>query len=321
MKNPKLQEAVAIFKELGWNEVTPENVLSLPLGTPEQKRAALAGLKSGEWGEFTELSENTYGWRSFVDVDEGKLALFAVRAGIDAAKAVNILYRSDRDMIVPVIAERGAPFAADFIRHACVARRRMFEHSASAFGSVAVTLVDKLDMEIPQSVEYMKDWSVYAAAAMGLKAETLRNETGLPKPEIIEKRFAAHIRSGVAVGVPATGPFGSVFPEGVKRGLLDRGKAIDLAFFALDAAVRPGDRKVWLDILDALGVGDGEYCARIQSLIPLLASGDAAVIARLAPTLIAQAGKNLLMEVMQAALSASTGKARQAVLRAALDRP
>jgi hypothetical protein len=38
--NQKLQKAVDIFKELGWEKATPENLLTLPLGTPEQKWAA-----------------------------------------------------------------------------------------------------------------------------------------------------------------------------------------------------------------------------------------------------------------------------------------
>ena len=45
--NPKLQEAVAIFKSLGLENATPENVMSLPLPTGEQKKTALEGLKSG----------------------------------------------------------------------------------------------------------------------------------------------------------------------------------------------------------------------------------------------------------------------------------
>ena len=89
--NQKLQDAVAVFKELGWEKVTPENILELPLGTPEQKRTALTGLKSGEWGGFVEIKKNTYGYRSSIDVDESKLALFAVRVGVDASRAVNIL--------------------------------------------------------------------------------------------------------------------------------------------------------------------------------------------------------------------------------------
>lgn len=319
--NPKLQEAVSLFKQFGWSDVTADNVLTLPLGTPEQRRAALAGLKSGDWGHVDLIRENTVGWISGVDVDEGKLALFAVRVGVDARRAANVLSGSGKDLIVSVLAERGENYAADFIGYACTSQRRMWEHSASVFGIVAVRLVDRLNLDVPQNVEYLKDWSVYAAAAMGLEAETRYNDTDLPGLDLIEKRFVEHIQKGIAAGVPATGPFGAVLPCGVKRGLLPRENAAELVFSALDAAVRPGDRKVWLEVLDELGISDEELCARTQSLIPLLSFGDAAVITRLAPVLIAGAKGELLMEVLLSAFSAPTKKAKQAVLKSALSCP
>ncbi|MDR0490437.1 MAG: PRTRC system protein E, partial [Oscillospiraceae bacterium] len=317
----KLQEAVAIFKELGWENVTTENILSLPLGTAEQKRAALDGLKSGDWGEIAELKKNTYGYRSHVDVDENKLALFAIRIGVNAQRAANILRAFENDIIVKVIADRGIKYASDFINYACVSRRRAWEHSASAYGSVAVYLVDRLNMGVPQNVEYIKDWSVYAAAAMGLKAELRhRDETDLPGIDVIEKRFVEHIQIGIAVNAPATGPFGAVLPAGVKRGWLSRDNAVMLVLSALDASVRPGDRKVWLGVLDELGISEEELCSNIQSLIPLMSTGDSAVVTRLAPVLIAGADSNLLTEVLLSTLSATTKKARQLVLKSALDR-
>ena len=322
--NPKLQDAVAIFKELGWENVTSDNVLELPLGTPEQKRIALAGLKSGEWGEFVTKksgAHTSYVWESYVDVAPGNLALFAIRVGVDASRAVNTLRNDNKEALTAVISERGAKYALSFIAHACVSRRRAWEHSASAFGNVAVRLVDKLNLDIPQTVEYMKDWSVYAAAAMGLKAETLYNEEDLPGLDLIKKRFVEHIHIGVAVNAPATGPFGAVLPEGVKRGWLSREQAIRLVFSALDSSVRPGDRKVWLGVLDELGISDEELCARTQSLIPLLAQGDGVVITRLAPVLIAQAKDSLLTEVLLAAFSSTTKKTRLLALKSAINRP
>jgi hypothetical protein len=178
-----------------------------------------------------------------------------------------------------------------------------------------------LHLDVPQNVQYMKDWSVYAAAAMGLKAETRYRETDLPALALIEKRFIEHILMGVAVEVPATGPFGAVLPEGVKRGWLPCEQAIDLVFSALDAAVRPADRKVWLSVLDELGVSDKELTIRAQGLIPLLASGEPFVIMRLAPVLIANADDRLLVEVLLSVFSATTKKAKQLVLKAALERP
>ena len=320
--NQKLKDAVAIFKELGWENVTMENVLILPTGTPEQKQMALAGLRSGDWGEFAEIKKNTYGYRSYTGVDEGKLALFAVRIGADAQRAANILRGINNDEIfVAVIAERGVKYALDFITHACVSRRRIHEHSVSVYGNTAVRLVDKLNLNIPQNVEYMKDWSVYAAAALGLKADIRYQETDLPGAELIERRFAEHIEAGVALNTPATGPFGAVLPAGVKRGWLFREKAVSLVFSALDASVRPGDRKVWINVLDELGISDEELCARTQALIPLMASGDSAVIERIAPVLIAGADEILLSEVLIAAFSATAKKTKQLVLKCATGRP
>ncbi|MDR0381748.1 MAG: DUF6493 family protein [Oscillospiraceae bacterium] len=332
--NQKLEIAVGIFKELGWENATAENVLTLPLGTPEQKRRALDGLKSGEWGKFGNIAKNTYGWISDVDVEESMLALFAIRVGVDARRAANILRGGGADLPVAVIAGRGAKYAADFITHACVSRRRGSEHALSAFGVVAVRLVDRLNLDIPQSAEYMKDWSWCADIAMRLDAQPAldgvsqylkfdrrHNRTDLPDLESIKRRFAEHIVTGVAVNVPATGFFGMVFAAGAKLGWVPRAKAIELAFAALDAAARPGDRKVWLSVLDELSVADEELHARAQALIPLLSSGEAAMVTRLAPTLIAGADGELLTEILLAAFSVTTKKTRQLVLKSALERP
>jgi len=43
----KLQKSLDIFNSLGWEFVTAENVLDLSLGTKEQQKEALNGLKSG----------------------------------------------------------------------------------------------------------------------------------------------------------------------------------------------------------------------------------------------------------------------------------
>ncbi len=175
---------------------------------------------------------------------------------MDARRAANVAQSKYPEELIAVISERGGKYASDFIEHACTSNRRVWEHSASAFGNIAVRLVGRLGLDIPQNVEYMKDWSVYAAVELGLKAETRYNETYFPGAELIEKRFTEHIRTGVAVNAPATGPFGAVFPAGVKRGWLTRAEALPLAFLALDTSIRPGDRKVWLEVLDALEVGD-----------------------------------------------------------------
>ena len=325
--NPKLIEAVTIFKELGWEEVTPENVMELPLGTAEQRKVALAGLKSGEWRKWEKRENGGWGDISLVDVEEFKLALFAVRIGVDAKRATHIIFPREREeMVVAVIAARGTKYAMDFISHACTANHRPYENATTYFGNVAVRLVYQLSLEVPRTVDYMKDWSVYAAAALGLKVELPRidrdrYESNLPNIEMIKQRFGEHTQVGVSVNTPATGPFGRVLPAGVARGWLARELALPLVFSALDLAVRPGDRKVWLQVLDELAVKDEELHERIQALIPLVASGDTTIVKRLAPLFIANESDEMLTEVLLASFSATAKSAKQLVLKSALKRP
>lgn len=314
----KLQKAEEIFLQLGWDNVTVQNLQDLPLGTPQQKKTALEGLKNGEWGEIAKITRNSYTWRSFVTVDTGKLAVFAVCAGVTAQRAAVISYASDPELLAAALATRGPKYAEDFIRYACVSRRRMYENSTSVHGLTAVLLADRMDLAVPQQTEYMKDWAVYAAAAMGLPAEVCHRDGALPPLAVIQKRFLTHIETGIGVNTPATGPFGTLLPEGVRRGWITKEQALPLVFLALDGAARPGDRKVWLELLDTLGVTAVQLVARAQSLIPLLALGEAPIVERLAPVLLPGVREDLRAEVLLACLSAKTKKSRQMVLQTAL---
>lgn len=122
--NSKLQDAVNIFKELGWEKATPENALLLPLGTKEQKQAALAGLKSGDWSGLVQTDTYKYASISLVDVDTDMLAIFAVRVGVDARRAAYIMGWQDKEKIIDVLVSRGAKYASKFIGFACVPNLR-----------------------------------------------------------------------------------------------------------------------------------------------------------------------------------------------------
>ncbi|MCL2091763.1 MAG: hypothetical protein FWH11_11315 [Micrococcales bacterium] len=135
-------------------------------------------------------------------------------------------------------------------------------------------------------------------------------------------RFAEHVRAAVAAKVAGYGPFGRVLPGGVRRGWLDRDEAVDLVLAAMDTSTRPNDRKAWLAVwLDDLAATDAEVLARADTLVPVLASGDAAVVDRLAPTLIAGVDDDRLPDVVTAALTAPTKKAQRTVLAALARRP
>ncbi|OTQ35388.1 FimB/Mfa2 family fimbrial subunit [Gilliamella apis] len=322
--NSKLEEAVAIFNSLGWEKVTIDTILQQPLGTKEQQKIALNGLKNGDWERLIKREANSdYSNEGYIECNLKHITLYAIRIGVSITRALEFAYFADRPLLLPIIKDKGEKYATNFISKACVSRRRVFEHSSSVFGDIAVQLVDQLNLAIPESYEYMKDWAVYAALSMGLPAEDYSRAVStqeLPIQEQIKRRFSEHIKIGIAVNVPATGPFFSVFIEGVKQGWLSKQDAIEFIFFALDVASRPGDRKVWVSAIEELGISTTTLYERTAVLIPLLAKGESDVIAKIAPILIKNVDDELLNEVMIASFSAKVKSTKQLVLKTAMTR-
>lgn len=321
----QLGDAVAVFVELGWDQADPTQVGDLPLGTPEQRRRAREGLRSGAWGAFGEIGRNTYGWVSHVDVDETMLAAFAVRVGVDARRAAQVMQAGSDDLFVPLVVARGREFAQRVV----VATRgggRSWEHAASWGGALALRLVDAFDLPIPDDVDYLKDWAAYAVEVVGVHAPSIRDgsgpEAGRWQHPVVMRRFVEHVHAAAAAGVPATGPFAQVFREGVRTGLLSRDEAVDLAFGALDAARRPGDRKVWASILATdLALTPAEMLQRADALVAVLATGDAALIETFAPALLEGVADDDLHDVLATALTVRTAKALRVVVAATSRRP
>lgn len=319
--NEKLEKAVAVYRKLGYEETDHEKIGALGTGSAEDKKIAKEGLRSGEWWEFRKIGENTYGSVNIVGVDPDKLAIFAIKAGVDAKRAANVLGKNG-EVALAVIAERGEKYASDFIASACTSSRRPFEHDPTVFGALCVHLIHWLDLRIPETIDYIKDWASYAARAFGIIEPGRFDRDGgfAPSKELIESRFKEHIEVGIAVNAPATGPFSKVFVRGVQEGLLAKGEALSLAFLALDKAVRPGDRKEWIAVLEMLGVGEADILDRAESLIPLLAFGETPITEKFAPILIRQASDESLAEVLINAFAAKSKKIKQMILKTALDR-
>ncbi|MCL2091759.1 MAG: hypothetical protein FWH11_11295 [Micrococcales bacterium] len=325
-RNPRLDEAVAIFKELGWTDATCADAPTLPLGTDAQRKAALAGLRSGEWGAWPRHEDpdmvhvvgsswTALAWRAHVDVDLTMLWLFAVRVGVDARRAATIRPgRVPEDSAFAVVAERGQEFAQKFVEHLPVS------------SGAAVRLVAHFQIPIPEDFRYLAVWANKAEAALSGQDEALK--------AVVRDRFAEHVLAGAMAGRPTTASQGSpsavagtqtlgrVVAAGVAQGWLDRDEAVELVLTALDAAGRPGDRKVWLTVwLDDLHATDQEIRSQGEALIPVLAAGDAFTIERLAPGLIAGVDDDLLADVVTVALAAPTKKALRTVLEALARRP
>ena len=316
----KLERAVAIYRSLGYEESPYENILSLGIGTKEEQAIARDGLKSGEWAQIKQLSENSYGFAPVVDVDLKKLAVFAVRIGVEAKRAVNVIGRGD-EIALQAIMDRGENYAIHFISAAESGNRRAWEHSLSVLGMLCLKLLHRMNLPIPESVEYMKEWAAASAVILlGAKKDYLFDESFTLEKEEILGRFIEHIEKGISLNMPATGPFPDLLFFGVENHLLSKEAAKEYIFDALYIAKRPGDRKAWVELLDKLGCAEKDYIDRAENLIPLLGLGESPLIERFAPVLIENISEELLYPVLISCTSAKVKKTKKMLLNSVLKR-
>lgn len=316
----KLERAVAIYRSLGYEETTYENILSLGIGTKEEQGIAREGLKSGEWVQIKQLSENSYGFAPVIDVDLKKLAVFAVRIGVEAKRAANLIGRGD-EISLQAIMDRGENYAIRFISAAESGNRRAWEHSLSVHGMLCLKLLHRMNLPIPESVEYMKDWAAASAVILlGAKKDYLFDDSFTLEKEEILRRFVEHIEKGISLNMPGTGPFPDLLFFGVENHLLSKEAAREYIFDALYIAKRPGDRKAWVELLDKLGCAEKDFTDRAENLIPLLGLGESPLLERFAPVLIENISEELLYPVLISCTSAKVKKTKKMLLNSVLKR-
>ena len=316
----KLESTVAIYRSLGYEETAYENILSLGIGTKEEQEIARDGLKSGEWVQIKQLSENSYGFAPVVDVDLKKLAVFAVRIGVEAKRAANVIGRGDETALQAIMA-RGENYAAHFISAAESGNRRAWEHSLSVLGMLCLKLLHRMNLPIPESMEYMKDWAAASSVILlGAKKDYLFDESFTLEKEEILRRFIEHIEKGISLNMPGTGPFPELLFFGVEKHLLSKEAAKEYIFDALYIAKRPGDRKAWVELLDKLGCTEKDFLERAENLIPLLGLGESPLLERFAPVLIENISEELLYPVLISCTSAKVKKTKKMLLNSILKR-
>ena len=316
----KLESAVEIYRSLGYEETAYENILSLGIGTKEEQEIAREGLKSGEWVQIKQLSENSYGYAPVVDVDLKKLAVFAVRIGVEAKRAANVIGRGDEISLQAIMA-RGENYAVNFISVAESGNRRAWEHSLSVLGMLCLKLLHRMNLPIPESVEYMKDWAAASSVILlGAKKDYLFDDSFTLEKEEILRRFVEHIEKGISLNMPATGPFPDLLFFGVEKHLLRKEAAKEYIFDALYIAKRPGDRKAWVELLDKLGCVEKDFTDRAENLIPLLGLGESPLLERFAPVLIENISEELLYPVLISCTSAKVKKTKKMLLNSVLKR-
>jgi hypothetical protein len=197
--NANLAKAEVIFTSLNWNNVTADNILQQSLGSKEQQKIALLGLKSGKWGDYVKVG-NTFVWQDYVKCNKAYLALYAIRIGVSVSRALKLAHYTYSSLLLPVIIERGENYAQNFVQQ------------ASAPTDLAVQLVDRLNLVIPKNQNYIDGWTLYAAVAMRGDDVVKHFYDKIP-PNIAQcqRRFVEHIHIAIAINTPATRSFIEVF--------------------------------------------------------------------------------------------------------------
>lgn len=316
--SPELLAAVEVFRALGWDQADLRDVLNLPLGTPEQQRAALAGLRKGDWSGWKQNPQKPQGWPqsvSWIDVDPLMLMCFAIRLGTSSRRTLQLASTryltnsSVSEIVSRLLAERGREFVQRLVPAAA--------RSDDLTAEILTPLVVQFDLPVPESKRYLERWSRCAHTALGLSPSFHAQSLDLA---LIGARYTDHVR--VAVQLDAgTQPLTGTLEPAVERGWISRDEAIDLAFTALDLTKRPGYRVDWARaIITDLHLTDTELQARADELISSMTFGDPLIIEAFAPRLIQLIDDDLLVDLLEVALPIKTKKARLTVLAATAKR-
>lgn len=290
-----IDHSVQIFRDLGWDTATREDAPTLPLGTKDQQRTALAGLQKGT---------------PSVDVDPGMLGMFAIRLGVNGRRAAELAKGPDQALL-DCLLQRDEKFALAFAERACW----LWANADSMTENVAVGLILKHGLEMPYRLPCLVAWTV--TAHQGLTGTTPIRGAWIPSLDDLRPSFATHLRAALELGDSVDGPSGAVLLMGVQQGLISRDDALQLAITGLDTAPRPGDRKELVRIItEELSVSDSELLDRVVALVPAISTGEGPVVEALAPRLISFAPPEVVAELALPALYAKTVKAKRAVVEA-----
>ncbi|MFK4791693.1 hypothetical protein [Microbacterium sp. ZW T5_56] len=311
-----LAESLRLFRELGWEDATNDDVLTLPLGTALQQKTAKAGLLTGEWSSLGQTGDSSWGWINHVGVDTDRLGAFAIRLGVPVKRALEVF---PTGLTVAAQGEFLASCGEQFVTQFLNQRRARMRFA----GAIAYAISRAPDIAVPNDIGYLESWATRADSTIRVAdGETTGFPENLLPYDTVAARFADHLRAALTSGVTTSGNWIGVIGRGVAHGLIERDEVRDLVLHAMESAQRPIDRKEFATVLmDDLTTTDAYVLDHVGVVLSALSFGDDALINRFAPTLLAAGDDDLTLQVMLIGLSAKSAKAKAGVLEAALANP
>ncbi len=323
-QSQRIAAAYDVLEELGWRRATVREARGLPLGTPEQRRTVRAALDKGDWEAWQE-----HGLRHLKNAPEGRTlpALYAARAGASVKRVVELVEILDGDPEVwdacaDVLAARRPEAELEYLGRFWGEFMRSSTNGESNMAGPILRRVAARNLPLPESVEYTKDFWAHAASHLGATDEIQYWEIAHQPvgEEVVRPRFGEHLALTARLGAPVTGPAGPALAAAARLGWASQAELLDAALVGLDAAQRPGDRKVWAQLL--AGAADGEALAgRLDELVPLLSLGEAPLAEAAGLPLVEALDDARLGELALALSGVGPAKTRQAILKALRSRP
>lgn len=282
----KLAESLTIFKSLGWHEAAVTDAPTLPLGTPEQQKLALAGLRSGEWGRGGRTKENPrYHWISYVEGHETMLTYFAIRLGVSVSRTLELLRGEHSHTNVAIILSRGEEFATTLVKRAARMQDDRF--------NIAHTIVKVgLEVDCTDDLRYLHLWAAQVREY----------------PELAHTRFFEHAHATLGL---ATRAIADLVTHAYTTHIITRDQALELGLYGLRLSARPSDRNQWATFLaKELPITNAELIHHKGTILGALSTGDATPIELLGLPLLAHLEGQEFNETALACLYAKTAQAQ-----------
>lgn len=306
--NPRLGQAVEVFRELGWDRPSFSLALTLPVGTVKQQEVAVAGLSFGSWSvlEKSGIAE------SMAPGDSVRmLALFAVRMGVDVERALEIFATPVHDNFdgglatqVAVLSGRGVAFATEYVI------RKFAQYDPSSGMLVdALGVILTLGLEPPDAQVFLHAWALGLACSLeGYNWYGV--EDYLLPLDLFRPTFLPLIRR--AVTDPAL-RVELILTTTHRLGWLSREEFIDLVFQRVDAT---GDSGFAREVFATTALKAADLVPHLQAVTLLLDNSDANLVELLAPLLAATCPDTQIAEDVSLAVPTCEKKTIVAVFKA-----
>lgn len=308
-----LFDAITVFKELGWNDANTDELEHLPIGTAEQRKIAVQGLEQGSL-----LGLN--------NVNRVNLRVFAIRAGVSAARAAELIDARFARSMALAVADRGEAFAQEVVEE-------VGAESTANIGYLCVNdpqlvslwLLTQLypELPVPASASYLTFWLNFASCELGFadKLTIFGDTERLPKFAEATLRFPEHLCAFAESRLPTPLLFAEVVETAYKKGIVSKEDVIAALCMVVEHSQRRTDIARCVKILgNSVQVSDRELLHHSSTILPAIEAAEPSVVRAFASRLLRCAAEPNIAAIGIGAMNSTAKKTKREAISALRDR-